>query len=391
MKIVKNFILLAIVVSFFTIDASAIPAFARKYRLSCQTCHAPIPRLKPYGDDFAGNGFMLEDQEAPRYYVDTGDEDLSLIRDLPIAVRLDAYTTYNNSNSENTDFKTPYFLKLMSGGSLSDDVAYYFYFYLSERGEVAGIEDAYLMFNNLFGTEWDIYLGQFQVSDPLFKRELRLTLEDYEIYKTQVGSASSNLSYDRGVMLTYGFDTGTDLIFEIINGNGIGEGSDIGEYDNDSFKNFAARISQDIGENLRIGLFGYYGTNKYKDDFVEFDNEITYIGPDASISFDDKVEINLQYLYRQDSRPYEYVEDAGTQGGIAEVVITPGGDDSKYYFVGLANWVDSELSWIRYNSVSFHAGYLLRRNIRLVGELNYNFTNEDNEFLELSIGAVSAF
>ena len=39
-------------------EADAIPAFARKYRMSCTTCHAPIPRLKEYGDEFAGNGFV---------------------------------------------------------------------------------------------------------------------------------------------------------------------------------------------------------------------------------------------------------------------------------------------------------------------------------------------
>ena len=40
-------------------DAQAIPAFARKYRFSCTTCHAPFPRLKPYGDEFAGRGFRV--------------------------------------------------------------------------------------------------------------------------------------------------------------------------------------------------------------------------------------------------------------------------------------------------------------------------------------------
>jgi len=44
-----------------TESGGAIPAFARKYNMSCATCHAPIPRLKPYGDEFAGHGFKLPD------------------------------------------------------------------------------------------------------------------------------------------------------------------------------------------------------------------------------------------------------------------------------------------------------------------------------------------
>ena len=35
----------------------AIPAFARKYNTTCKTCHSPFPYLKPYGDEFAANGF----------------------------------------------------------------------------------------------------------------------------------------------------------------------------------------------------------------------------------------------------------------------------------------------------------------------------------------------
>ena len=59
----------------------AIPAFARKYSMSCTTCHAPFPAFKPYGDEFAGNGFVLKDKDAPRYTVETGDDNLALIRD----------------------------------------------------------------------------------------------------------------------------------------------------------------------------------------------------------------------------------------------------------------------------------------------------------------------
>ena len=193
-------------------DASAIPAFARKYRMSCKTCHHPIPRLKPYGDDFAGNGFRLPDQDAPRYFVDTGDEELSLLRELPVAIRMDGYINYNDKADKRSNFSSPYLIKLLSGGSLSDHLAYYFYCYFDERGEVAGVEDAYLMYNNAFGIDLDFYLGQFQISDPLFKRELRLTLEDYQIYRMAVGESEKNLAYDRGAMITLGLESGTDII-----------------------------------------------------------------------------------------------------------------------------------------------------------------------------------
>ena len=49
---------------------NAIPAFARKYQISCQVCHSPImPRLKAFGDEFAGDGFRMTKYESPRYFI----------------------------------------------------------------------------------------------------------------------------------------------------------------------------------------------------------------------------------------------------------------------------------------------------------------------------------
>jgi hypothetical protein len=39
--------------------ARAIPAFARKYGTSCQTCHTVYPRLSPFGEAFRRNGFRF--------------------------------------------------------------------------------------------------------------------------------------------------------------------------------------------------------------------------------------------------------------------------------------------------------------------------------------------
>ena len=36
-----------------------IPAFARKYGVSCQLCHAPVPKLTPAGEKFAANGLRI--------------------------------------------------------------------------------------------------------------------------------------------------------------------------------------------------------------------------------------------------------------------------------------------------------------------------------------------
>lgn len=389
MRVVSLFIIALIIVFGTFSDTDAIPAFARKYSMSCKTCHAPFPRLKEAGDEFAGDGFIFKDQENPRYYKDTGDEELSLIRDVPIAFRFEGWGQYRSDTDREVDLSAPWLLKILSGGELTKDVAYYFYFFFSERGEVAGVEDAFLMFNDVFNTEIDLYAGQFQASDPLFKRELRLSFEDYQIYRARPGESSMNLTYDRGLMLTYTAPTETDIIVEILNGNGIGEADDQRVYDKDKYKSYLGRISQSIAEPLRIGGFAYWGK-----EIDTHHNEVTMAGPDLTVSFSDKLEFNAQYLWRKDTDPFfQCNPDNETiiQGGMGELIFTPNGDKSKWYGVLLYNDVQTEYGeWDleRYQTASAGAGYMLRTNIRLAVEFTHDLENEENRAVA---GFIAAF
>jgi hypothetical protein len=344
-KTILVFVSILMLLQAAAVRLEAIPAFARKYQMTCKTCHSPFPKLKDYGEEFAGNGFVIKDKDAPRYYVDTGDDFLSLLRDLPIALRLEGFVTYNNANSQQLDFTSPYLLKFLSGGAITKNISYYFYFFFSERGEVAGIEDAFIMFNDLFGSDLDFYIGQFQVSDPLFKRELRLSFEDYQIYKAAPGDSKANLTYDRGIMFTYGLPSNTDITVEILNGTGIGEANPLRNFDSDKYKNLAFRVSQDMGDAFRLGGFAYLG----KEAPDNISNSMWMLAADATVSIK-PLEFNLQYLERRDDNPFFAAPDLApaekvkTRGGFAELIYLPKGDDSRWYLLGLLNWVDSDTS-----------------------------------------------
>jgi len=384
------------VLTFLASDIFAIPAFARKYNMTCKTCHSPFPTLKPYGDEFAGNGFQLKDKDAPRYYVDTGDEDLSLIRDFPIAARLEGYVTYNKENTEQSDFYAPLLFKLMTGGAITNDIAYYVY-YILESGEVGKIEDAWFMFNNLFGTELDFTIGQFQVSDPLFKRELRLTRGDYYIYKVRPGASMADLTYDRGIMLGYGFETGTDLVLEIVNGSGIGEEFINSTFDNDKYKNLFGRVSQDAGDHFRIGVMGYWGKEEQEsfEGNINEMNELWMLGGDATVNFE-PFELNFQYVERNDGNPSFsdstfldiYSKSIRSRGAFCELIFRPEGDESNWYGVALFNWIESNQTDLNLKQLGIHFGYLLKRNIRLTAEYSQNFINK---YGTIGVGFVTAF
>lgn len=130
---------------------SATPAFARAHKVSCTTCHTVFPRLRDYGNEFAGNGFIMKESEIQRNYVSAGDEMLWLNKTFPIAARFDAYAAYDQNKDVEYDLQSPWGIKLLSGGTLYKNIGYYFYFFMYERGEVAGIEDAYIHFDNIYG------------------------------------------------------------------------------------------------------------------------------------------------------------------------------------------------------------------------------------------------
>jgi len=386
--------LIVLTVTVIPYEAGAMPAFARRHKISCTICHDPFPRLKDFGEEFAGNGFVIPEDEKDRDYVAAGDELLKLNRDFPVAGRFDAYGVWDDAGDVDTDLQTPWGLKLLSGGPLAEKVGYYFYFYMSERGEVAGIEDAIIHFDDVFGSGLDVAVGQFQTSDPLMKRELRLTFDDYLAYKTKVGDSHVNLTYDRGLMLGYGLEaTGTDLIATITNGNGKAEADEMHRFDEDARKNVGLRLSQGVGEHLSVGGYFYTGGEGWSSDvngpLQTMDNDITWYGPDLSLSLGNAV-LTAQYLVREDSSPKlnGLALDVETKGIVAELVVQPGGPDSRHTFILLYNSIDSDLDELDYESLTGGATYLMARNVRLLVEFTRDLECETNRAV---VGTVTAF
>lgn len=388
-----SIVILITVLSAVSIEyTAAIPAFARKYQISCQVCHSPaMPRLKAFGDDFAGNGFRMTEYESPRYLIPAGDDKLSLLRELPLAIRIDGFASFNYNNNNGLDFKAPFVVKILSGGELSDKLSYYFYFLFNERGGVAGIEDALLNYSNLFGTGINVTFGQFQVCDPMFKSETRYTLEPYMIYAASPGNSTTDLKYDRGIVLDKGFSTGTSVILQVLNGYGIREAGDDWQFDKDKYKNFMVRLGQDAGP-LSIGLFGYSGKETIFTGIPGSVNDIWMFGPDISLNVEDRFVLNVQYVVRNDEEVFTSTgirNDLRTHGGFIEMIISPKGDLSSWYLTGLLNYIESEDNSLDYTSATLHFGYLMRRNVRLVAEYSHILSGE--KYGRLSAGFVAAF
>ena len=192
-KNISAFVLLFCLMS-FSGSASAIPAFARQYEISCATCHAAFPRLNSFGKSFVASNYRMDNWKENT--LQTGDDMLQLPKVVPLALRVQAYVqshqasnmdpaTGNVSDKSSWDFSSPYMIKLLSSAPLSDHISYYFAAIMSEQGAngTLFLDDAWISHDDLFGSGIGMMLGHFQVSDLMFPRETRLTVQDFLIYR----------------------------------------------------------------------------------------------------------------------------------------------------------------------------------------------------------------
>ena len=401
-----------LLLTFLPGDAHAIPAFARKYKVTCALCHAPFPRLNAFGNMFAANGFQMARGEPALDSTSVGDPLLRLQRDLPLAVKVEAYmSSLSGEDAVAADFKTPWGIKLLSGGQVTDDISYYMYFFLTERGEVAGLEDAYLQFGDVFGSGVDLIVGQFQLSDPLFKRELRLEYEDYMPYRVRVGDVGADLTYERGLMALTSPWKNADLVVQLVNGRGLDQATEERNYSTQTPKNLGVRLSQDLGL-FRLGGYAYFGKEKLTDGLS---STVRVWGPDATIPFGPKVELNLQYLYRRDGNPFFLdscaQDDPRCDFGAAdplksvvdsymgELLFSPQGAMGRWHLAGLYNRIEADrpLFTLRvgepgyldmYESAGLTATYLRARNLRFMAEVQRDLHSDRTR---LTAGVVTAF
>lgn len=299
------------------LSASANPGFARKFGFSCVMCHAGFPKLNPFGEAFARNGYQLPGGDVTAQSQSFGDPKLSLEKNLNLAVRVDSYFRYRTDTSVHSDIESPFLVKLFMIGYLAKNVTFYSYFLAGEGGEVVGMEDAFLYLSHLGGTESYLQIGQFQVMDPVFSREQRLTFQDIEIYVTHLSKSNFELTYQRGALFSYGYDP-FDFIVGVVNGNGIGRQDQNGNFDNNSPKDLLGRVGFVAGP-ATVGLFGYLG--REREETTGLENTILRYGPDLRIrDWIKKLDIRSQWLFGKDDNPDFLLpaKEARLSGGFVE-------------------------------------------------------------------------
>jgi hypothetical protein len=164
--------------------AQAIPAFARKYGTSCQTCHVIYPKLTPFGEAFRRNGFKFpgrdEDfikqemvplgQDAYRSVFPNAVWPGVLASSPPLAIGFNGFATLHpdkSSGAAQADNGARFSLHslieeahLWAGGSFSEHIAYFGE--LTFADGAVEIEHAELHFNDLVQSRHllNVYVGR---------------------------------------------------------------------------------------------------------------------------------------------------------------------------------------------------------------------------------------
>ena len=389
---------LVLVLGSFT-PANAMPAFAREYGVSCSVCHAAYPRLNAFGESFAGDmNFRLPTWQ--ELVVQTGDDTLALQESLPLAIRMQAYVQGRDGESidpvtgsvdadSSLDFQSPYLIKLLSSAPLSDQISYYLYAIFAEKGgngEVI-VEDAWFSHNDLFNTGISAMLGQFQVSDVMFPREVRMTFQDFMLYR------AAGITYDRGILFGKGLGK-VDVSLGFVNGNGIQQNFGINSpgyrrpdrmFDNNTQKSVFARLGTDVGP-VSVGLFGLAGQqmNATGSAGTESGNrrtDKTVAGIDVSGNIDGKWYWFGQYLWNSwdgfldPATDYEW---SGTFAGVDYI------HNDKWVFSALVNYLDAGdfedtdtiYEGIEMRTLTFATSYYFMRNVKGVIEANIDLLDD---------------
>jgi hypothetical protein len=176
-QVVARTALVTVALSAIASTAHAVPAFARKYQTSCQTCHIVFPKLNAFGEAFRLRGYRLpgETEEmvkqppvslgAPAYKklwpqaVWPGEISSAVPLAVNVKMAVINSSTLNEDGSVTqvrNDLQFPQEVNLFGAGTLGEHVSYFGEVTFSENadGSVATeLEHAHMGFDSPFGPE----------------------------------------------------------------------------------------------------------------------------------------------------------------------------------------------------------------------------------------------
>ncbi len=280
--------------AFFAKDADAIPVFARKYGLSCNSCHTMFPKLSKMGVAFRERGFRFEAgkddldmQSGPGKNVDTGDESPAAVFASNFPFTLRTQILFSGAGPITDDFDNPVMpghrMGMLDGALVQDPVTGR---WQSNRkvgfGELGLISSG--SYDN-FGWWIDANQNGIGMAEGLYYFN--------DLLKVRVGRVQNDVGYGMTMMsrrpLGFGAVDAAQMAggTMLMMGDGISiHGTTNGDSGMGTLYNLSAftygknasqgnktttayygRLAQEIADNYVVGVYGYYAKNWGSDAF----------------------------------------------------------------------------------------------------------------------------
>jgi hypothetical protein len=249
--------------------AQAIPAFARKYGTSCQTCHVVYPKLTPFGEAFRRNGFKFpgrDEDYIKQEMVPLGQDAYRSVfpnavwpgvvpTSPPLALGFNGFVGFHPDKSsaaaqaDNGSRLTLGSLieeaHLWAGGSFSEHISYFGELTFADGG--AEIEHAELHFNDLVSAQHlvNVYVGK---GAP--------TLTSFGAHSSYIADA---IMPTLSVTALYGTASGSFNVlgqYNLVEVNGMANGRFIYSVGATSGENIDARTAENVHGHLGFKLGG---------------------------------------------------------------------------------------------------------------------------------------
>ena len=320
-------------VALTTEQSYSIPAFARKYKTSCQTCHNGFPKLNAFGEAFRRNGYQFPGGTDPEYIkedpVSLGSDGNkkafpdaiwpgTLPGSSPISIFLNGEMDYNPKVDPRFTFDgLGNSIEAVAAGTLGEDLSFWGHAILNNDGTVE-LNRMFLIFSNLVGSDlnFNMRVGVFEPGLFSFSTH-RAWMEGYwlttrpfsddmgwSIEETQKGIEVNGLfngrfGYSAGIVEGFGtLHSDKDFYGHLtykFNGlplDGVTEGGP------------AISNSQPyIDNSLTVGVFGYAGNAAIGPDSALQTNKFTMVGGDFN-AFYDRFNIFGGLGIRHDDQPF---------------------------------------------------------------------------------------
>ena len=399
----------------------AIPAFARKYKTACATCHNNWPELNDFGRAFKINGFRFpKDDEQfvkdPPLLLGAQAQKESFPKSiypgelpiLPIAFRYEGYFNYTSEQPRElavangyippSDLFQPNTVTLLAAGSFGSAVSFWIDDDLSVGGSGAdgGLGDGYIKANNFLGhfmhvpeNNLNVRFGQYELDLP-FSQARSINLTDYAIYDqtANVGSLPGTVANpfafadgQRGIEIGGYPNRGyTWWSVAVINGgdsSGTVNAKDVyvrlsQRFDLERSPEVRKEVqaSDQTGvhdhSSIRFDGFAYYGRNELNHTGDLFEGLPTIVEPfyRAGGSFDYKFrsKFELWGLYAHGHDTNKTLNDDGTAFVETTPVTFSGGFlEAEYWFYP---WLIATMRYDGVNSPTDHANGISRHDTR---------------------------